>query len=147
MNAAVFTVSALALLILPMPAEETKPPARPDTESAAMTNVSAAGAKKLIDEAGAQKNLKFKVLDVRTSDEFADGHIAGALNVDFKAKDFEEKLSALDRDTTWLLHCASGGRSKSSLKTLKKLGFKSIVHLDEGFDAWQKAGLPVEKAK
>jgi phage shock protein E len=85
------------------------------------------------------------VLDVRTPDEFKAGHIRGAKSVDFRSADFAKKLGELDRNKTYLVHCASGGRSTSSLETFQKLGFKSVVHLDGGFNAWKRAGKPVEK--
>jgi rhodanese-related sulfurtransferase len=102
-------------------------------------HVDAAGAAKLI---AAQKVI---VLDVRTPAEFEDGHIQGAKNLDFLASDFERQLAELDRDKTYLVHCASGRRSTNSLATFKQLGFKHVVHLDGGFRAWQKAGQPVVK--
>jgi rhodanese-related sulfurtransferase len=149
MKFTVFAALVLAAFTLTMSAEETKPPVSPGGETAknAVKNVDPAGAKKFIDEAAAAKDTKVKVLDIRTPEEFKDGHIAGAVNVDFLAKDFSEKAGALDKSTTWVLHCASGGRSKRSLEILRRLGFKSIVHLDGGFAAWKKAGLPVEKTK
>jgi phage shock protein E len=88
---------------------------------------------------------KVAVLDVRTPREFAAGHIAGAELVDYSAPDFEKRLNALDKSKTWLVHCAAGGRSTKSLKSLQKLKFQSIVHLDGGLNAWLKAGKPVEK--
>lgn len=101
-----------------------------------------------VDPAGAAKLIaaqKVIVLDVRTPAEFEDGHIQGAKNLDFLASDFERKLAGLDRDKTYLVHCASGGRSTNSLEKFNKLGFKHVVHLDGGFRAWQKAGQPVVK--
>ena len=103
-------------------------------------HVNAAGAAKLL-----QENKEVTVLDVRTADEFKDGHIAKAKNIDFRSPDFAEKLGKLDRDKTYLVHCGSGRRSTSSLAAFKKLGFKSVVHLDGGLTGWQKAGNPVEK--
>ncbi len=101
-----------------------------------------------VDAAGAAKLLadkKVLVLDIRTPKEFAGGHIAGATNLDFYAADFESRLGQLDKSKTYLVHCAVGGRSTKSLAQFKKLGFQSVVHLDGGFKAWQKAGKPVEK--
>lgn len=88
---------------------------------------------------------KVAVLDIRTPREFAAGHIAGATNLDFYAADFEQRLGALDKRRTWLVHCASGGRSTKSLESLRKLKFPSVVHLDGGFNAWKKAGEPIAK--
>jgi|SRR6478752_7013210 len=88
---------------------------------------------------------KITVLDVRTAEEFAGGHIAGATNINFMAKDFATQVGQLDRNKTYLLHCASGGRSKRCLPQLKQLGFKEIIHLDGGITAWEEAGQPVSK--
>jgi phage shock protein E len=85
------------------------------------------------------------VLDIRTPDEFADGHIAGATNIDFMAGDFAERLGRLDRQKSYLLHCGSGRRSTNSLPQFSKLGFTNLIHLDGGFSAWQAAGNPVTK--
>lgn len=85
------------------------------------------------------------VLDIRTAKEFAAGHIAAARNLDFYAADFEKRLGELDRTKTYLVHCASGGRSGRSLEAFKKLRFESVYHLDGGFNAWQRAGKPVQK--
>lgn len=110
-----------------------------DKKTAGTTHVDANAAAKLIKEGNVI------VLDVRTADEYAEGHIAGAKNIDFTENDFEQKAGALDRKKPYLVHCAVGGRSTSSLEVFKKLGFQSIYHLDGGFKAWQKAGNPVEK--
>jgi rhodanese-related sulfurtransferase len=85
------------------------------------------------------------VLDIRTPGEFSTGKIAGAKNIDFQAPDFEQRIDSLDKSKSYLVHCASGGRSTHSLMLFKKHQFQSIYHLDGGIKAWQKAGLPVEK--
>ena len=85
------------------------------------------------------------VLDVRRAEEFADGYIVGATNVDFLSKDFAEKVAKLDRQKTYLVHCASGRRSTNALATLGKLNFTNLIHLDGGFGAWKEAGNPVMK--
>lgn len=103
-------------------------------------NVDAKGAKELLSGSG-----PVVVLDVRTPAEFASGHIAGAKNLDFNDAGFVDGLSKLDRGATYLVHCAAGGRSTRSLARFKELGFKSVVHLDGGFNGWVQAGQPVEK--
>lgn len=85
------------------------------------------------------------ILDVRTPGEFAGGHIAGATNLDFLAGGFVDKVARLDREKTYLVHCATGKRSTNCLPQLEKLGFKRLVHLDGGFKAWQAAGNPSTK--
>lgn len=103
-------------------------------------NVDAHQAAKLL-----QENKKIIVLDVRTADEFAAGHIAGATNLDFHDAGFEKKLAALDKKKSYLVHCAAGGRSAKSRDLMKKLQFESIYHLDGGLKAWEKAGKPIER--
>lgn len=102
-----------------------------------------------VDAAAAAKLLasdkKPVVLDIRTPGEYAEGHIAGSKMIDFRSADFEKKVSALDRDKSYLVHCRSGGRSTESLKTFEKLGFKHIIHLDGGISDWEAAGQPVTK--
>jgi phage shock protein E len=85
------------------------------------------------------------VLDVRTPEEFADGHIPGAINIDFNAEDFDQKLSKLDKDKTYLVHCAAGGRSARACTKLGKMNFPNLYNLEGGMGAWEKAGKPVEK--
>lgn len=86
-----------------------------------------------------QQEDKPEVLDIRTAKEFAEEHIMEASNVDFQKSDFEQKLSTLDKNRTYLIHCRSGSRSKRSLKSFNKLGFQKIIHLDGGIKAWKKA--------
>ncbi|MDM3870720.1 rhodanese-like domain-containing protein [Porticoccus sp. W117] len=85
------------------------------------------------------------VLDIRTPKEFAEGHIAGALNIDYYSDDFKQNLSQLDKSKTYLVHCRSGGRSGRSLKLFRELGFEKVIHLDGGIKAWKSQSLPLEK--
>ena len=92
-----------------------------------------------------RKQTNTIVLDVRTSKEFVTGHIPGATNIDWYASDFEKKASGLDKSRTWLVHCAAGRRSASAADKLTGLRFTNVYNLEGGFNAWQKAGKPVEK--
>ena len=83
------------------------------------------------------------VLDVRTPEEFAEGHLEGAVLVDFYAADFAEQLAALDTDVPYLVYCRSGNRSGQALGVMEQLGFASAVDVDGGIVAWADAGLPV----
>ncbi len=96
-----------------------------------------------LDKLRAEKNAE--VLDVRTEKEFKDGHIPGAVNLDVNAPDFAKKVAALDKDKTYLVHCASGRRSLKACGVMKEAAFKNLVNLEDGFSAWSKAGKPVEK--
>ncbi len=85
------------------------------------------------------------ILDVRTPAEFHAGHIAGAINLDVTAADFQQKAGALDHNQTFLVHCASGVRSVRACEQLSRLDFLKLYNLPGGFKAWVKAGKPVEQ--
>ena len=95
--------------------------------------------------ASPDKRQRPYVIDIRTPEEFKAGHLSGAMSIDFLADNFSTKIRKLDRDTPYLVHCQSGGRSSNSLTLWTKLGFTKIYHLDGGLLAWKKAGLPVVK--
>ena len=63
------------------------------------------------------------VLDVRTPEEFSEGHLEGAVLVDFYDADFAEQLAALDPDVPYLVYCRSGNRSGQTLDIMQQLGF------------------------
>jgi rhodanese-related sulfurtransferase len=91
------------------------------------------------------KDKKSVVLDVRTDKEFAAGHIPGALNLNFHGTDFEKKVAALNKDRTYLVHCAAGVRSAKACEVMTRLGFTNLVDLPSGFKGWEKAGKPVQR--
>lgn len=90
-------------------------------------------------------NTNSVVLDVRTPDEYKQGHIPGAVLIDFHAADFKDQISKLDHEKYYLVHCAVGGRSTKACAAMHELGFKHLVNLTGGMEAWQAAGKPVEK--
>jgi rhodanese-related sulfurtransferase len=83
------------------------------------------------------------VLDVRTPEEFATGHLAGARNVDFRAADFTTRIAALDRATTYAVYCHSGNRSGQALQAMTGTGFTHLADLTGGITAWSAAGKPL----
>lgn len=85
-----------------------------------------------------------QVLDVRTAREFQQGHIEGAINIDYYADDFAEQLKALDPNLEYLVHCRSGVRSGKSLLILKSIGVEKLIHLDGGIKAWISSDLPLK---
>jgi rhodanese-related sulfurtransferase len=85
------------------------------------------------------------VLDIRTPSEYGKGHLAKAKNINFYDENFKADIGKLDKSKTYLVHCASGGRSGKSLVVFNEGGFKTIIHLDGGYKGWVKQGLPVEK--
>ncbi len=83
------------------------------------------------------------VLDVRTPEEYAEGHLDGAVLVDFYDADFADQLGQLDPEVPYLVYCRSGNRSGQTLTLMEQLGFSSASDVDGGIVAWQDAGLPV----
>jgi rhodanese-related sulfurtransferase len=84
------------------------------------------------------------ILDIRTPEEFAAGHIAGAINIDYYASDFESRLGELDLEVPYVMYCNSGNRSSNALPLMDSIGFTEVYELDGGIQAWFSAGNPVE---
>lgn len=78
-------------------------------------------------------------LDVRTPEEFSQGHLPYSINIDIQSADFKRKASELDRNSVIAAYCRSGRRSQTAVNELVKLGF-SGYELDGGILAWQKDG-------
>lgn len=103
-------------------------------------NVSAEEFKKEI-EAG-----KSVLIDLRTDEEIkTKGKIKGSMQIDFLGKDAETKIEKLDKNKTYLLYCAGGGRSADCAELMKKLGFKETVNLEKGFSGWKNKGYAIEQ--
>ncbi len=76
------------------------------------------------------------VLDVRTPGEIVQGKINGAIEIDFKGPDFEQKIAELDKNKTYLVYCRSGGRSSNTCDLMEKKGFKKVHNLLGGYSKW-----------
>lgn len=84
-------------------------------------------------------------LDVRRSEEFAEGHIAGTILIDVTKDSFKEiALQELPKDKTIALYCRGGNRSKKAARILAEEGYK-VVELNKGYMSWTAAGKPVTK--
>lgn len=84
------------------------------------------------------------LLDVRTPEEYNEGHIKGALNLDWNNENFEREAAQLDRDKPLFVYCKSGGRSAAATQALRNMGFTRVYELEGGIKKWQKAGMPIE---
>ena len=85
------------------------------------------------------------ILDVRKADEFAEGHITGAILIDQFQSDFLEQAQAkLPKDKTIAIYCPSGRRSANAAGKLADVGYK-CVKLKGGIIAWKEANMPVTK--
>ncbi|HEY0030458.1 MAG TPA: rhodanese-like domain-containing protein [Bacteroidia bacterium] len=86
------------------------------------------------------------VIDLRTNEEITKtGTIAGAVQIDFLAKDAEKQIDKLDKHKTYYIYCASGGRSSDAAEYMEKQGFDRVYTLQHGITEWLQKGFPVEK--
>jgi rhodanese-related sulfurtransferase len=82
-------------------------------------------------------------LDVRTADEFAEGHLINAININVESGNFEAEIEKLDKNTTYAVYCRSGRRSAIAVDLMKKAGFTNLYNLDGGVIDWSASGLPL----
>lgn len=104
--------------------------------------VSAVDAQKVIDDER-QVGGKPVVIDVRTLDEYASGHLANARNIDVEERTFDAQVSSLDKSKTYVVYCRTDRRSGIATERMKKLGFPHLYDVDGGTVAWTSAGLPI----
>ena len=85
------------------------------------------------------------LLDVRTPDEWNEGHLAGAAHADYwgDEKAFEDAMNSIPRDRPVLVYCAGGGRSGLTAKELVAAGHQEVYNLENGISGWERDGLPV----
>ena len=84
------------------------------------------------------------LLDIRTPEEFTSGHIIGAKMVDFRQNDFASKIKKMNPNKTTMIYCRSGNRTDGARSLFEKAGFKKLVILKGGINAWNEAHLPLE---
>lgn len=90
--------------------------------------------------AAAAKRDGTTILDVRTPQEFAEGHLPGAVNLNVESADFAAEAGTLDPSGTYAVYCHSGNRSGVAMQALTAAGFAEVYDLAGGIEAWQQAG-------
>lgn len=80
------------------------------------------------------------IIDVRTPAEFQEGHISNAVNLDFYDANFKQRLSEMDRTSSYAIYCRSGNRSEQTLALMRSLGFADVTDLQGGVIAWERGG-------
>lgn len=90
-------------------------------------------------------NPAFVLLDVRTPEEFAGGHIGGAVNLDYKSPNFREGLEQLDRSPIYLVYCRSAVRSGRAVAVMEELGFTGVYDMAGGILQWQEEDFEVSR--
>jgi len=87
------------------------------------------------------------LVDVREADEFAAGHLGGAVHIsrgmlEFK---FSANPALQPRDLKIVLYCKTSGRAALAAAVLHDMGYLNVLSIAGGFDAWAAAGKPVAK--
>ena len=90
-------------------------------------------------------NPNFVIIDVRTPEEYASGHIEKAINLDYYSETFADELDKLDKDKTYLIYCRSANRSGKALDMMAELGFAEVYNMLGGMAQWEAVGLPTVK--
>ncbi len=88
---------------------------------------------------------EYVILDVRTPQEFKQGHIENAVLINYYSADFRQKLATLDKNKIYFVYCRSGNRSAQTVKIMKDLGFKRIYELQGGIKNWVANGYQLTK--
>ncbi len=82
------------------------------------------------------QNKQVIILDVRTKDEYENGHIKDAINIDFYSPFFENQIKKLPLNKIYLIYCHSGRRSLEAANLMDSLGFRQIYNLSNGIISW-----------
>lgn len=81
------------------------------------------------------------IVDVRTPNEFVNGHLQNAINIDWNSDDFQSKIKEIDKEKPVFVYCLSGGRSATAAENMRKNGFKEVYELDGGLIKWKTISL------
>jgi rhodanese-related sulfurtransferase len=95
-------------------------------------------------EMQASQDPSLLLLDVRTPEEFAAGHIPGAVNIPYDQ--VAGRLAEIPKDDEVVLYCRSGRRAGLAAEVLAASGYTRLAHLEGDMQGWQSAGRPVEAA-
>ena len=90
-------------------------------------------------------NKDILLIDVRTPEEYASGHLENSVKMDYKADNFKELIAELDTNQDVYVYCKVGGRSNNSAKMMEKMGFKKIYDLEGGILQWEKEDFKIIK--
>ena len=89
--------------------------------------------------------LNHCIIDVRTPEEYQEGHIHNAININVDNADFETQIQKLNKNKSFLVYCRSGRRSNNAIQKMIKLGFYKVYNLDGGIIAWQNEKKAISK--
>ncbi len=87
----------------------------------------------------------FVVMDVRTPEEYDEGHIENAYLLNFKSGSFEDELENMDKNKRYYVYCRTGRKSRKAVELMEKRGYSEAHSVIGGIDKWKRSRLPVEK--
>lgn len=82
------------------------------------------------------------VIDVRSAEEYAAGRIPGAVHIPYT--EVAARIAEIDAPHGVALYCMVGPRARKGEAALLAAGYGPVLHVEGGFSAWRKAGLPIE---
>lgn len=85
-----------------------------------------------------------QLVDVRTPEEFAEGHLPNAININVNDAAFDAEITKLDTEKPIMVYCKMGGRSAKAAAKVKEAGFKDVTDLDGGITSWKAEDKPIE---
>ena len=85
------------------------------------------------------------LIDVRTPQEYQQGHIENSMNINIAGDSFKEEVQKLDRSQPIYVYCKVGGRSAKAASMLKEMGFEEVYDLEGGIRNWESSGMEIVK--
>ena len=79
------------------------------------------------------------IVDVRTPEEYSNGHLPNAKNFDWQGDQFDKQITLLDKSTPVFVYCHSGKRSSAAASRMRTEGFEKVYELDGGISKWEAA--------
>ena len=96
-----------------------------------------------VEEFNALNDNEFKLIDVRTTEEFQSGHISGSINIDFLSSDLVAETKDIDNNLNLIIYCRTDNRSSKSAKILAENNYKNVFVIKGGIEEWISLGNPV----
>lgn len=135
-----FALFSLCCASCRVEAEDKSPEQLVREAKASITELSVGDVRKMID---ARENII--LLDVRDKHEFAEGHIAGAINISRGTLEFKVTMIIPDKSARIVVYCGLDLRGPLATRTMNELGYKEAVNMVGGLKAWEETGYPTVK--
>ena len=88
---------------------------------------------------------KMILVDTREDNEWAKGHIPGAVHLGKGVIERDVETTIPDKNATLVLYCGGGFRSALAADNLQKMGYKNVISMDGGWRAWTESNFPIAK--